>query len=241
MTSKVLVTGVMAAVLAIGGAVQATPISVETTGADFGTLLGGSLTLVGSPLTSDFSGGSLSADVVSAVFTNGEGSYLYLYQVNNIGAPNTDSIIRFTTGPITQGSSQISLGYLTANVPAPFVSGNQTPLYGDIDATSGPTVGFDFPVGYSTLHIPDSFIGPGKSSMVLYIESTLSPGLVTGNIIDGQVRANQVIGPVPEPGTLVLLLAAGLGALAYVLQREMVPLRWLTSLSLGKRHPSGGL
>jgi hypothetical protein len=70
-------------------------------------------------------------------------------------------------------------------------------------------------VGNPIYGVPDSFIGPGKSSMVLYVESRLAPGLVPGNIIDGQVRANQVIGPVPEPGTLVLLVTAGLGVLAY--------------------------
>ena len=39
-----------------------------------------------------------------------------------------------------------------------------------------------------------------------------APGLVTGNIIDGQDSDGQVVGPVPEPGTLVLLVTAGLGA-----------------------------
>jgi len=54
MTSKVLTMGVMAAVLAISGVVQATPIYIQTTGADFDTLLSGSATPIGTPLTTNF-------------------------------------------------------------------------------------------------------------------------------------------------------------------------------------------
>ena len=221
MTRKVLVMGVMAAVLAIGAVVQADPMYVAVAGADFSTLLGGSLTpLEPQPLVSDFSGGALTASVASQAFTDGAGNYLYLYQINNTGAPNSDVVTRFTASPFLGATNQVSLGYLDANIPAGFLSGDQAPLYADVNTGISPTVGFDFPVGNPIYGVPDSFIAPGKSSMVLYVESTLPPGLVPGNIIDGQVRANQVIGPVPEPGTLVLLLTFALGVFAYARRRR---------------------
>ncbi len=223
MRSKLLVLGAVAIVLAIGSVVQAGTIyTIQTTGADFDTLLGGSLTPVEAALVSDFSGGGFSASVVSQAFTDGAGHYLYLYQVNNTGAPDTDIITRFTANPFPGADAGISLGYLDANVPASFVMGDQPPLYADVNAALNPTVGFDFPVGNPLFGLPDAYIAPGKSSMVLYVESDLAPGLVTGNIIDGQVRAGSVIGPVPvpEPGTLVLLVTAGLGVLVCVWRKR---------------------
>jgi hypothetical protein len=219
MTNKALTMGVMAAVLVIGGIAQATPIYVATTGADFATLLGGAATSIGSPVVSNYSGGDLSATVTSQAFTDGAGNYLYLYQVKNVGPLDSDIVTRFTASPFADADSQISLGYLTANIPASFLLGDQTPFYADVNVGASPTVGFNFPVGIPFV-IPDSFIAPGKSSKVLYVESSLAPGLVTGNIIDGQVYSGLVVGPVPEPGTLVLLVTAGLGVLAYVWRKR---------------------
>ena len=85
MRRKLLAISVMAAVLAVGGVVQAGPIYIATSGADFDTLLGGSATAIEAPLVTDFSGGDLSASVVSQAFTDGAGHYLYLYQVSNTG------------------------------------------------------------------------------------------------------------------------------------------------------------
>lgn len=220
MRSKVLALGVMAIVLAINGVVQATPIYIAAPGADFNTLLGGLATPIGSPLVSDFSGGDLFASVTSQAFTDGVGHYLYLYQIADTGTLDSDVITRFTTNPFVGATNLISLGYLTANVPASFVLGDQAPLYADVSTGASPTVGFDFPVGNPIYHVPDSFIAPGKSSMVLYVESSIAPGVVTGNIIDGAVHSGQVVGPVPEPGTLVLLLTAGLGMLAYAWRKR---------------------
>jgi hypothetical protein len=211
---------VMAAALTISGVVQATPIYITTTGTDFNTLLGGSAAPIGLPLTTDFSGGDFFGDVVSQAFTDGAGNYLYLYQINNTGAPNSDVATRLTVSPFTGANALISLGYLNANVPASFVLGDQTPLYADVNINANPTVGFDFPVGNPFYGVPDSFISPGDSSMVLYVQSKLPPGVVTGNLIDGQVHSGAVVGPVPEPGTLVLLLTAGLGLLVCVWRKR---------------------
>jgi hypothetical protein len=215
-----LAIGVLAAVLAIGGVVQATPIYIATTGADFDSFLGGSATSIGSPLTTNFSGGDFFGNVVSQAFTDGAGNYLYLYQINNTGGPNSDVATRFTASPFTGATALISLGYLNANVPAPFTLGDQAPLYADVNIIASPTVGFDFPVGNPFYGVPDFFITPGDSSMVLYVQSSLPPGLITGNLIDGQVHNGQVVGPVPEPGTLVLLVTAGLGVLVHFCRKR---------------------
>lgn len=218
MTNKVLAMGVIAAVLATGGAVQATLISYDAAGADFQTLSGSSIAPIESGFT-DFSDHNLSAKVLYQVFTDGA-SYLYLYQVRNTGIAGNDTITRFTTSPFAQADGQTLLGYLNANVPAGFSPGDQAPVTDDIDSAAGPTVGFSFPPGIPRYGVPNFYIAPGKNSEVLYVQSNLPPGVVTGNIINGGVHSGQVVGPVPEPGTLVLLATAGLGLLAYAWRRR---------------------
>lgn len=219
MSARIFVVVALSVMFGVSAA-MATPIYVETTGADFDTLLGGFATPVGSDMVSNFSGGNLSASVISQAFSDEAGNYLYLYQVNNTGGMGTDVITRFTASPYAQADSSITLGYLTDNIPAAFILGNQAPLYGDVNADAGPTVGFNFPVGNPFYGVPDSYIAPGKSSKVLYIQSSLAPGLVTGNIINGGVHTGQIIGPVPEPGTLVLLGMGAIWLLAYAWQRR---------------------
>lgn len=134
-------------------------------------------------------------------------------QVKNTGAAGSDVITRFTTSPCTQADEEVLMGYLTANVPAGFTPGDQAPLYGDVNVEAGPTVGFNFPVGNPFFGIPNSYIAPGKSSRVLYIQSSLAPGLVMGNVINGGVHTAQVVGPVSEPATMGVLALGGLFAL----------------------------
>ncbi|MDP6542672.1 MAG: PEP-CTERM sorting domain-containing protein [Phycisphaerae bacterium] len=221
--TKVMTICVSVAILAISGVVHAVPISVETDEIDF-AVVGSGFSAVGPAETTDFSGDHLSATIVSQAFADNSGAYLYLYQIsNNNGQDNHHTITRFTANPYAQGQGGISLGYLTdnANVPSAFSSGEQgqlyrAPLYGDIDADAGPTVGFNYPVGIPLFGVPDSYIGQGEKSLVMYIQTDIPPGLVTGNIINGGVQSGMVVGPVPEPATLSLLALGGL----FVLRRR---------------------
>jgi len=209
-TKQVMTLTILAAVLMLGSAAQAGIISVATPGADFASLLGGAASAVGVPLVSDFSGGNLHASVVSQAFTNGAGDYLYLYQISNTGSVSSEIITRFTTAPMTGAAAGLSLGYLTANIPAGFLAGDKAPLYGDINTDAGPTVGFNFPVGIPWFGVPDSYIAAGEKSRVLYVESSLAPGIIGGYLINGGVYGGNVIGPVPEPATFALLAVGGL-------------------------------
>ena len=133
MTRKLLAMSVMAAVLVIAGIAQADPIYVAATGADFASLLGGSATPVEPAVVSTYSGGDMSATVTSQAFTDGVGNYLYLYQVKNIGPLGSDIVTRFTASPFADADSQVSLGYLTADIPASFLLGNQAPYYANVN------------------------------------------------------------------------------------------------------------
>ena len=203
-----------ALILALGGISHATPVYLETTGSDFGGLLGGSLTAIDTPLITDFSSSNLHCTVVSQAFVDDDDNYLYLYQVNNTGSSGNDVVTRFTLTPFPDATTSVQVGYLTANVPAGFSLGDQAPLGADVDVTSGPSIGFRFPPEYPP-YIPSSVIEPGDSSNVLYVESSLAPAQITGNVIPGHDQEGSVTGPtaVPEPGTLGLLALGGVGAL----------------------------
>ena len=217
--TNAMIICVLTTVLTISGIVQATPISVIMAAETDFDVVGDGFSAIGNAMITDFSANSLGATVVSQAFTNGIGDYLYLYQISNDGAAGDHIITRFTATPYNDAGDDIVLGYLTANIPntSTFSLGDQAPLYGDVDSDGdgdvGATVGFNFPVGIEFYSIPDSYIGPGKKSRVLYIKSSLPPGIVTGNIINGGVQSGDVVGPVPEPATLSLLALGGLTVL----------------------------
>ena len=208
---------VMIGMLVLSGEAQAVPVGINIEPANFDNLLGGLASPTNPPLVSSFTIGNLSAIVTSQPFSDGAGNYLYLYQVNNTGGPGGESITRFTVSPYVGANSSIALGYLISSIPDEFSVGDQTPLYGDVDSDSGPTVGFNFPVGIPYFGIPDSYISAGNSSSVMYVESTVGPGIVTGNVIDGIVASVSIFGPVPEPSTAALL---GLGMAGCALARR---------------------
>jgi len=197
---------------------HASPIFVETSAWDFDNLIGGVAVAVNAPLVSSYDSGDgyLSFDVTSQAFTNSNtGEYLYLYQINNTGGINAQSITRFTASPYIGSDPTSLMGYLNANIPSGFLAGDQVPLWGDNDSDSGPTVGFNFPVGNPYYSIPDAFIGPGSSSSVLFVESMGQPQLMVGSIINGQVATIPIYGPsgeldIPEPSTMLLLSLGGL-------------------------------
>ena len=105
--------------------------------------------------------------------------------------------------PFTGADGSTEVGYLeTTNLPAAFsASGSEIPAGCSVNTDSGPTISFVFP-GYTTPY----GITPGEISRVLYVKSTEPPNIITGNIIDGSIADGDVIGPVPEPATIGLII-----------------------------------
>ncbi len=207
--------------LSFVGICHAAPVFVETTAWDFDNLLGGQAVAVNAPLVSSYDSGDgyLTFDVTSQAFhvsyNDGSGDYLYLYQINNTGGVGSQSITRFTANPYLGATVTDDIGYLNANLPGGFLMGDQIPLWADVDADSGPTIGFNFSVGNPYYGIPDAFIQPGQSSSVLFVASTGQPTILLGSIINGLVATIPVYGPngevdIPEPSTILLLSLGGL-------------------------------
>jgi hypothetical protein len=188
-----LVIGVLAS------AGWATPIPIDMMAADFNDLLGGSARALDTPLVTPMAAGNMVSVVTSQAFTDDAGTWLYLYQVANTGGAKKNAVEMFTASPFLGLSENTVLGYLTANVPAGFVLGNQLPTGASVDPDAGPTVSFGFPSWMGKA------IAPGKSSSTLFVITNHEPGLIQGNVIDGAIATGQVVGPVPEPTSLLLL------------------------------------
>lgn len=212
MKRKMFVIGVaMTMLMACGGLVRANLIYVDVDPFDPGED-GVVLEPVEVPLVTVFSKTMLSAEMVSQAFDIGGGQYVYLYQIHNTGGIGDAAITRLTLSPFAQAETDIEMGYLDGGIPSGFMFSDQVPLYGDVNPDSGPTVGFSFPVGIPGL-ITDSYIAPGQSSAVLFIQSDLSPGLIFANVINGESQSGQVVGPIPEPATLTILAIGGMSLL----------------------------
>jgi len=195
---------VLAATMSVAQvAVVAGPVAVPLVADDFDNLLSGSASAIGLPMDTDLSAGILQADVVSQAFTDGAGNFAYLYQLHNTGGAADSVIEAFTCNPFVGASGITTLGYLTDNAPTGFTLGDQLPCAASVDAQAGPTISFVFPA-----FIAGAAVDPGESSSTLYVLSSLPPGLITGNVIDGDVGSGPIVGPVPEPATLYLIATA---------------------------------
>jgi len=143
-----------------------------------------------------------------AYYDSSSSVYTYAYQLAN-SPSSTDGIARLTiTNPYSATVYNMpggipdttSYGYITdlsLLAPATFV---------DNTAFNG-FFGFDFgrdPVTGGGL------LTNGTTSTWMYTRFYQNPGVVTGNIINGGVGSGPTVGPVPEPGTMLLL---GMGIL----------------------------
>ena len=147
---------------------------------------------------------TFNVEIYSRAFTDGD-EFAYLYQLrNDVGS--ADPLEMFTVSPFTGAGVAVDMGYLTDAVPAGFLAAvDQDPEPTGNMNVSGPLLSF-----YYTSRA-DFDIDPGQNSGVMYVKSEIPPDLIWGNVIDGSVASTMVVGPVPEPGTM-LLLASGASA-----------------------------
>ncbi len=140
--------------------------------------------------------GTLTTEVISGDTTNTLGGLTFTYLITN-DAGGTNSIGRMSVvdydGFATDGNYQVPAGGVA---PA------------SIDRNvSGDVIGFNFvptPLDPST-----GFLTPGLSSALLVIQ-TDAPAFRESfaNFIDGGVATTGTLAPVPEPGTMILVLSA---------------------------------
>ena len=196
----------------IGTVASAYPIGVTLTPKKFSELFDDTEISIDAPLVTDMSAGSnLKAKVISQAFTDGLGNYAYLYQVTNTGTTGNNVVELFTCHPFFGATSKSTVGYLIDDdPPGEFTLGEQDVIGASVDDEAGPTVSFGFP-GWT---VPDSYaIDPGESSVTLYVLSPKDPGKITGYLINGATGSGDIVGPVPEPGTIALISVGGLAIL----------------------------
>jgi hypothetical protein len=184
------------------------------------TLVGQSLTGLlglnpiadGTVLETVMNSGNLRSRAYSQAYHNLEGDYAYLYQVENTGVTGNSPIEMFTLWPFTGADDDSAMGWLTGDIPTGFLA-TGTPQGPESEAyveslETGPQISF-----YYGLR-PGNAITAGEHSVVMYVMSRLTPDEIQGNVIDGSVGFGPVVGPVvPEPATLALLAAGGIGIL----------------------------
>lgn len=145
----------------------------------------------------------LFADVDYAVFAPGDFSgadpsggtdYVYAYQAYNTGGMDDVSLSAVTVG-LAPGAVAADAG----DDPAYPMVGGVSP---NLAAVLADSVGFFF---------DDPRVFPGEFSTVVLFTSPDAPMMGVGSVIDGGLSDQQTLPtPVPEPGTLLLLI--GLGA-----------------------------
>jgi hypothetical protein len=220
MTKHIVKTALIVSLIVfLSGSASAGLIHVTLGSRDFNDLFSGSENAIGTPMITDVSGGDILGNEVSQVFTDGNGNYAYLYQLNNTGDKLNDVFQAFTVSPFAGANANTVIGYLTANAPTGFTLGQQMPYSSaTVNANAGPTISFSFS------DLLDCAIDPGESSYTLYVLSTRTPGVVTGNVIDGYTHSGNVVGPVtepvPEPGTCILLATGLIGLLIRIRKKR---------------------
>jgi|GEM_PF-3577474 len=155
----------------------------------------------------------LHVGVYSRAYTNGT-KYAYLYQVDNKGSDaSSDPVELFTLSPFYGADDTVEMGYLTGAVaPTGFLSEPyENPELKAYVNLSGPIISF-----YYTSREGYQIVG-GEHSPVMYVLSDLPPDLIWGNVINGLTASDEVVGPVPEPGTIALI---SMGGLAILLRRR---------------------
>ncbi|KKK97768.1 hypothetical protein LCGC14_2649450 [marine sediment metagenome] len=198
--------GVIVGLVMVLGIAMRLPAAVITLGtaATVDDLFTGTASPIGSVQITSLTVPRLDTSIYSQAYTDGT-EYAYLYQLDS-EASSLDPVEQFTVCPFAGADASVEMGYLTGTVPDGFLSGvDQDPE--DTGSVYLPTsiVSFYYNVraGYE--------LTPGEQSAVMYVMSDLSPGQITGNVINGSVASGNVVGPIPEPTTMSLLALGGLG------------------------------
>jgi len=171
-------------------------------------LLGASPVALGSEVKiTDMSAGNLMVSVRSRAYTDNDGNYVYLYQIHNTGSTGNSPAEMFTIWPFEGADGNTDLGFLNGSIPVGFDANTPAQSPGDKAVVKVLTTGPQISFYYTELF--DCSIDVGEHSRAMYVLSVLPPSLVTGNVIDGSVGTGPVVGPVPEPQVLILLLTGG--------------------------------
>ena len=191
----------------LAGGISVTYGTTVTLGANALTdLLGPTPVALGaSVMNTPMSSGALSTEVLSRAYTDGAGLYAYLYQVDNDLPASNAFVELFSLAPFYGVTEAVEMGYLTGTIPSGFISGGQVPYAdGNVNVPVGPTLSFYY------LDVLGFSIMAGEHSLVMYVVSDMSPDEIQGNVINGDVASGPVIGPVPEPATILLLGIGGI-------------------------------
>ncbi len=210
---------IIAAVLVLLVATSASNAGIISLANDsLDTILNGNATAIGSSVVTDMinvdGNGGIEAEVTNQAYTDENGLYAYLYQIDNTGAT---AIEMYTLWPFFGADDNTVMGWLSdTTAPAGFADGGQAPEGdGYISSNgSGSVVSFYYGKRFG------NEIASGETSAVMYVLSDLPPNEVTGNIIAGVVGAGQVVGAaVPEPTTVLYLVLGGLSLLGLYRRR----------------------
>jgi len=194
------------------------PVSIEIKATDFAALGGNSGSLMSVTDTYNYNDvftGTVTSEAFQLTSGDYAGDYVYLYQADNDGPSVLENL---GISPIhtisTDGNGKAEAGYLTANLPAAFLTGGGTPLWMTYDAgIPTPLVSCNYPGGAGS-HVP-----AGDHTVVIYLVSPHEPTVGEIYVIDSGVAAVKAVVPVPEPLAAGLLI---LGSVLTVLRRRRI-------------------